>query len=137
MFVTKKYLSRRAFIRSSVGATIALPLLDAMVPAQTPLAKTAAAPMQRFGFIYVPHGSIMKDWTPAQEGAGFQFSPILKPLERFRDRLTVLTNLTNNGENGHSPSTAMWLSGTQHSQRSSGSTPMLKAEPTALQRKLP
>ncbi len=81
-------------------------------PAQTPLARTAAAPAQRFGFIYVPHGSIMKDWTPVQEGAGFEFSPILKPLERFRDRLTVLTNLSNNGENGHSPSTAMWLSGT-------------------------
>ena len=112
MFITKKHLSRRAFIRGGVGATIALPFLDAMVPAQTPLARTAAAPAQRFGFIYVPHGSIMKDWTPAQEGAGFEFSPILKPLERFRDRLTVLTNLSNNGENGHSVSTAMWLSGT-------------------------
>jgi hypothetical protein len=112
MFITKKHVSRRAFIRSSVGATIALPFLDAMVPAQTPLARTAAAPSQRFGFIYVPHGSIMKDWTPAQEGSGFQFSPILKPLERFRDQLTVLTNLSNNGENGHSVSTAMWLSGT-------------------------
>jgi len=112
MFLTKKSVSRRAFIRSSVGATIALPLLDAMVPAQTPLARTAASPTQRFGFIYVPHGSIMKEWTPAQEGAGFQFSSILKPLERFRDHLTVLTNLTNNGESGHSPSTAMWLSGT-------------------------
>jgi len=112
MFITKKHLSRRAFIRSSVGATLALPLLDAMVPAQTPLASTAAAPVQRFGFIYVPHGSIMKEWTPAQEGAGFEFSPILKPLERFRSHVTVLTGLTNHGENGHSPSTAMWLSGT-------------------------
>jgi hypothetical protein len=112
MFLTKKHLSRRAFIRSSVGATFALPFLDAMVPAQTPIAKTAAAGAQRFGFIYVPHGSIMKEWTPVQEGAGFEFSPILKPLERFRDKVTVLTNLTNNGENGHSVSTAMWLSGT-------------------------
>src|SRR5580693_10495839 len=112
MFITKKHLSRRAFIRSSVGATLALPLLDAMVPAQTPLAGTAAAPVQRFGFIYVPHGSIMKEWTPAQEGAGFEFSPILKPLERFRSYVSVLTGLTNHGENGHSPSTAMWLSGT-------------------------
>jgi hypothetical protein len=112
MFITKKHLSRRAFIRSSVGATLALPLLDAMVPAQTPLAGTAAAPVQRFGFIYVPHGSIMKEWTPAQEGVGFEFSPILKPLERFRSSVTVLTGLTNHGESGHSPSTAMWLSGT-------------------------
>ena len=86
MFLTKKHISRRTFLRSSVGVTLALPLLDAMVPAQTPLAKTAAAPLQRFGFIYVPHGSIMKEWTPAQEGAGFEFSPILKPLEPFRDR---------------------------------------------------
>ena len=54
----------------------------------------------------------MKDWTPAQEGTGFEFSPILKPIERFRNQLNVLTGLTNNGENGHSPSTAMWLSGT-------------------------
>src|SRR3954453_17016167 len=100
MFITRKYISRRTFLRGGVGATIALPFLDAMVPAQTPLAKTAAAPLQRFGFIYVPPGSIMKGLTPAQEGGGFQSSPILKPLEGLRDRLTVLTNLTNNGENG-------------------------------------
>ena len=112
MFLTKKHISRRTFIRSSVGATFALPLLDAMVPAQTPLARTAAAPLQRFGFIYVPHGSIMKEWTPLQDGAGFDYSPILRPLERFRSQVNVLTGLANNGENGHSPSTAMWLSGT-------------------------
>jgi Protein of unknown function (DUF1552) len=112
MFITRKYLSRRAFLRSSVGATFALPFLDAMVPAQTPLARTAASPTQRVGFVYVPHGSIMKEWTPAQEGTGFEFSPILRPLETFRSQLTVLTGLTNHGENGHSPSTAMWLSGT-------------------------
>ena len=57
-------------ILRGVGATLALPFLDAMVPAQTPLARTAAAPTQRFGFVYVPHGSIMKDWTPAQDGHG-------------------------------------------------------------------
>jgi len=112
MFLTKKHISRRTFIRSSVGATFALPLLDAMVPAQTPLARTAAAPLQRFGFIYVPHGSIMKEWTPLQDGPGFDYSPILRPLERFRSQVNVLTGLANNGENGHSPSTAMWLSGT-------------------------
>src|SRR5206468_11732700 len=112
MFITKKHLSRRAFLRSSVGAAFTLPLLDAMVPAQTPLAKTAGTAAQRFGFIYVPHGSIMREWTPAQEGVGFEFSTILKPIEPFREQLTVLTGLANNGENGHSPSTAMWLSGT-------------------------
>jgi Protein of unknown function (DUF1552) len=112
MFITKKHLSRRAFLRTGVGAAFTLPLLDAMVPAQTPLARTAANPAQRFGFIYVPHGSILKDWTPAQEGSGFEFSPILKPMEPLRRYVNVLTGLSNAGENGHSPSTAMWLSGT-------------------------
>ena len=69
MFIMKKHLSRRTFLHGA-GVTIALPFLEAMVPAQTPLARTAAAPTQRFGFLYVPHGSIMKDWTPAQEAPG-------------------------------------------------------------------
>src|SRR5215470_6951458 len=112
MFITKKHLSRRAFLRTSVGAAFTLPLLDAMVPAQTPIGRTAASPTQRFGFIYVPHGSILKEWTPAQEGSGFEFSPILKPMEPLRPFVSVLTGLSNAGENGHSPSTAMWLSGT-------------------------
>ncbi|PWT83836.1 MAG: hypothetical protein C5B57_06140 [Blastocatellia bacterium] len=112
MFITKKHLSRRAFLRTGVGAAFTLPLLDAMVPAQAPLARTAAKPAQRFGFIYVPHGSILKEWTPAQEGSGFEFSPILKPMEPLRRYVNVLTGLSNAGENGHSPSTAMWLSGT-------------------------
>ena len=111
MFISKKHLSRRTFLQGA-GVTVALPLLEAMVPAQTPLARTAANPMHRWGFIYVPHGSIMKQWTPAQEGAGFQFSPILKPLEPFRDYVNVVTGLYNSGENGHSPSCAMYLAGT-------------------------
>src|SRR6267154_5829918 len=101
MFITRKHISRRTFLRGSVGVTMALPFLDALVPAQTPLAKTAAQPLQRFGFVYVPHGSIMKDWTPAQEGVGFEFSPILKPVERFRDPLNVLTRLTNTVAHAH------------------------------------
>ncbi|MBI2150075.1 MAG: DUF1552 domain-containing protein [Acidobacteria bacterium] len=111
MFITKKHLSRRTFLRGA-GVTLALPLFEAMVPAQTPLAKTAAKATQRWGFIYVPHGSIMKEWTPAQEGGDFQFSPILKPLEPFRDYVHVVSGLQNTGENGHSPSCAMYLSGT-------------------------
>ena len=111
MFISKKHLSRRTFLRGA-GVTLALPLLESMVPAQTPLARTAANPMQRWGFIYVPHGSILKEWTPAQEGVGFQFSPILKPLEPFRDYVTVVSGLYNTGESGHSPSCAMFLSGT-------------------------
>jgi Protein of unknown function (DUF1552) len=112
MFLTKKHISRRTFLRSSAGVTLTLPFLDAMVPAQTPIAKTAATPLQRFGFIYVPHGSIMKDWTPAQDGVNFEYSPILKPIEPLRDRINIISGLSNTGENGHSPSTAMWLSGT-------------------------
>jgi hypothetical protein len=91
---------------------VALPLLDGMVPALSALAQTPAAPKQRFGFVYVPHGSIMREWTPTQEGANFEFSPILKPLESFRSQLSVLTNFSNYGENGHSVSSAMWISGT-------------------------
>jgi hypothetical protein len=111
MMISKKAIPRRTMLRG-IGATVALPLLDGMVPALSALAQTPAAPSQRFGFIYVPHGSIMREWTPAQEGANFEFSPILRPLEAFRDHVTVLTNLSNYGENGHSVSSAMWLSGT-------------------------
>lgn len=111
MFITKKHLSRRTFLKG-VGVTVALPFLDAMVPAQTPLALTAANPSQRYGFVYVPMGSIMKQWTPAKEGIGFDFSPILKPLEPFRDKVTVITGLYNTGEPGHSVSSATFMSGT-------------------------
>ncbi len=111
MMITKKAIPRRTVLRG-LGVTMALPLLDGMVPALSALADTPAAPTQRFGFIYVPHGSIMRQWTPAQEGADFEFSPILKPLEDFRQHLTVLSNLSNYGESGHSVSSAMWLSGT-------------------------
>ena len=112
MFLTKKHLSRRAFIRSSVGATLALPLLDAMVPAQTPLAKTAAGPIQRFGFVYSPMGAIMSQWTPVDEGLGFTLSPILQPLEPFKPYLNVVTGLKNPGEPGHSVASATFISGT-------------------------
>src|SRR5207244_8081544 len=94
MFITKKHLSRRIFLRGA-GVTLTLPFLEAMVPAQTPLVRTAANPNAKFGFIYVPMGSIMKQWTPEQEGAGFEFSPILKPLEPFRNNVIVVTGLTN------------------------------------------
>ena len=124
MMITKKAIPRRTVLRG-IGATVALPLLDSMVPAATALASTPAAPSQRFGFVYVPHGSIMREWTPAQEGTNFEFTTILKPLEAFRKDLTVLTNLSNYGENGHSVSSAMWLSGTFPSKGS-----LLKLETT-------
>ena len=92
MFITKRHLSRRTFLRG-VGATVALPLLDSMVAAQTPLSRTAAAGKSRFVAMYVPHGATMDKWTPAGEGRGFVFSEILKPLEPFRDRLNIVSGL--------------------------------------------
>ena len=94
MFLTKKHLPRRTFLRG-VGATIALPLLDAMIPARTALAQTAANPAPHLGFIYFPHGAIMNQWTPATEGSNFELSPILKPLEAFKEHVTVVSGLAN------------------------------------------
>jgi hypothetical protein len=92
MIITKKALGRRAILRG-LGATLALPLLDSMVPALTAAAKSAAAPVKRFGVVYTPNGIMMEKWTPAIEGAGFEFSPTLKALDPFRDRLLVLSGL--------------------------------------------
>ncbi|HTV49992.1 MAG TPA: DUF1552 domain-containing protein [Steroidobacteraceae bacterium] len=94
MFLTKKYLSRRTVLRG-VGASIALPLLDAMVPAGTALANTAAAPKMKLAFIYFPHGAIMNHWTPEQVGRDFKLSPILEPLAPFQKQLIVISNLGN------------------------------------------
>jgi Protein of unknown function (DUF1552) len=90
MVITKLALPRRTFIRG-IGATVALPFLDAMVPAMRAQAK--AAP--RFTAIYCGNGANMFDWTPSTEGVGFAMSPSLTPLEPFRDRLVVLTGLDN------------------------------------------
>src|SRR5687767_9195051 len=92
MFISKKHLSRRSFLRGS-GAMVALPFLDAMVPAQTALRNTAAAAKTRFACFYVPHGATMDKWTPATEGAGFAFTEILKPLEPFRDQINIVSGL--------------------------------------------
>jgi len=94
MFITKKHLSRRTFLRGA-GVAVGLPLLDAMIPARTLLAQTPAAPKPRMGFMYLPHGAIMEQWTPAADGAGFELSPILKPLEKFKKQLTVVSGLEN------------------------------------------
>jgi Protein of unknown function (DUF1552) len=94
MFITKKYLPRRTFLRG-VGTAIALPLLDAMIPARTALAQTAANPAPHLGFIYFPHGAIMGQWTPKTEGSNFELSPILKPLAPFQKQLTVVSGLAN------------------------------------------
>src|SRR5687768_3692150 len=94
MFIFKKSLSRRTFLRGA-GMAVGLPLLDAMVPASTLLAQTAAAPKPRLGFLYLPHGAIMNHWTPAGEGRSFELTPILKPFEAFKSRLTIVSGLEN------------------------------------------
>jgi hypothetical protein len=93
MFLTKKSLSRRTILRGA-GTAVALPLLDAMFPTLVPLAKADSKPRMRFGAVYFPNGAIMQQLTPATVGTGFEFTPILKPLEPFRDSLLVVTNLT-------------------------------------------
>jgi Protein of unknown function (DUF1552) len=113
MFITKKHLPRRTFLKG-VGVTMALPLLESMIPARTLLAQTAARGTSRLGFIYVPHGAIMDKWTPATEGAGFEFTPILKPIEPFRDYVNVVSGLGHKAADTtavHSLSPTTWLSG--------------------------
>ena len=92
MMVTKKGLPRRTVLRG-LGTSLALPLLDGMVPALTATARSVAAFKPRLGVVYVPHGAVMNNWTPSTEGSGFEFTPILQPLEPFRDRLLVLSGL--------------------------------------------
>jgi len=101
MFISKKHLSRRTVLRG-LGATVALPLLDAMIPARTALAQTAAAPTLRFGTIYVPHGVIMDVWMPKKVGTGFELPVILKPLENLRAHFNVVSGLYSEGANAHS-----------------------------------
>jgi hypothetical protein len=113
MFITRKSLPRRTFLRG-VGATLALPMLDAMVPARTLLANTAATPAPRLGFVYLPHGAIMDRWTPKAEGANFEFTPVLKPLEPFRNHIDVVSGLGHRAADStavHSLSPTTWLSG--------------------------
>jgi len=118
-FVTRKYLSRRTMLRG-LGVSVALPLLDSMVPAQTPLARTAASSKSRLSCIYVPHGATMDKWTPDAEGEGFAFTEILTPLEKYRDRLNIVSNLAHPAAGGlgsdagadHARSAAVFLSGT-------------------------
>ena len=125
-FITKKHLSRRTFIRG-MGVGLSLPLLESMVPAQTPLAKTAANPQIRLGLCFMPHGAVMAQWTPAEAGA-LKLSPILAPLEPHRDRVVVISNLAHQmagpqgpGDNGgdHTRCPAVYLNGV-HPKRTDG-----------------
>ncbi len=95
MFISKKHISRRQVLQG-VGAVIALPLLDAMNPANTAWAQTPAGKTpKRFAFIGFPHGAIMDSWSPKETGTNFKISPILQPLEPFRQHLTIVSGLRN------------------------------------------
>ncbi|MBM3777501.1 MAG: DUF1552 domain-containing protein [Acidimicrobiia bacterium] len=118
MRLTRTALHRRTLLRGA-GATLALPLLDAMVPALTPVAKTAARAVPRLGFFYMPNGVAQRYWEPEGTGGGdFTFSPILKSLEPFRERVVVLSGLANpaaisttQGSGPHTRAHAVWLNG--------------------------
>ncbi len=112
MFIAKKHLSRRTVLRGA-GACIALPLLDAMLPAGTAFAKTGAVPPQRMAFVCFPHGAVMSNWSPAKAGKDYEISPILEPLEKYRQQLTIVSGLRNKpAESGlaHSIIERTWLS---------------------------
>jgi Protein of unknown function (DUF1552) len=126
-FVTKKHMSRRTVLRG-LGTALSLPLLDSMVPAQTPLVKTAANPEIRLGLCFIPHGAVMANWTPAAEGADFKLSRTLAPVEPFKDQVVVVSNLAHKmaapggpGDNGgdHTRSPAVFLNGV-HPKRTDG-----------------
>jgi len=117
MIITKKCVSRRALLQG-VGASMALPLLDAMIPAMAATRFTAAKPAVRLGFVYVPNGIIQKGWLPATTGNGYEFQSTMKPLEPSRDKMLVLSNLMQrggralgDGAGDHARAGASWLTG--------------------------
>ena len=95
MLITKTHLPRRAILRG-LGASIALPLLDAMVPALASAKQTASSRITRLSFLTVPNGIIMDQWTPAAVGPRFPLTPVLEPLRDFKDRMIVVSGLANN-----------------------------------------
>ena len=126
MIITKKALHRRTFLRGA-GTALALPLLDAMIPAMAATRLSPAQPTMRIAFVYVPNGIIPAGWLPKTEGAGFEFMPSMKPLEPFRDKLLVLSNLSQAnarplGEGGgdHARAGAAFLTGV-HPKKTEGS----------------
>jgi len=102
MFITKKHLDRRTVLKG-VGVSVALPLLDSMIPASTALGQTAAAPRPRMGFVYFPHGAVMQHWSPAATGADFQLTKILEPAAKHRDVMTIVSGLRNRGGESNTP----------------------------------
>ena len=123
MIITKRALPRRTFLRG-IGATVALPFLDAMVPA---LSARPAKPVPKLGFVYIPNGTIQEMWVPAATGKGFELSPILSPLAPVRDHMTVLSGLAHrqadnfgDGNGDHARATAVWLTGVHAWDRGRG-----------------
>ncbi|HEY3839477.1 MAG TPA: DUF1552 domain-containing protein [Bryobacteraceae bacterium] len=126
MIITKKSISRRSLLQG-MGASIALPLFDAMIPAMAATRLTAAKPAVRMAFCYVPNGIIPKAWLPTATGAGFEFQSSMKPLEPFRDQTLVLSNLMQrggralgDGAGDHARAGASWLTGV-HPKKTEGS----------------
>jgi hypothetical protein len=130
MYLTKKHLSRRTVLRAA-GVSLGLPLLDAMIPAATALAQTAAAPKLRAGFFYLPHGAIMWNtpygpemdhWSPNGAGADFKLSRILEPLEAHKRYVTSFGNLENRAPQNsvHTLVPATWLSGVRPDEKATG-----------------
>jgi Protein of unknown function (DUF1552) len=131
MFLTKKHISRRTTLKG-LGVSLGLPLLDAMIPAGTALAKTAAAPKMRAGFFYIPHGAIMNNtpygkkmdhWMPSGSGATYKLSPILAPLEKYKRYIVSYDGLEDRAslDSVHVLVPAAWLSGVH--PNASSSTP--------------
>src|SRR5688500_4864059 len=123
MIITKKSLPRRTFLRGA-GTALALPLLDSMVPALAAAGTTK--PILRLGFVYHATGMIMDRWTPATEGTGFEFTPTMKPLEPFRDRIVVMSGLAQvngralgDGPGDHARGGAVFLTGV-HPKKTEG-----------------
>jgi len=130
MYITKKHLSRRTVLKAA-GVSLGLPLLDAMIPAATALAQTAAAPKLRAGFFYLPHGAIMWNtpygadmdhWTPSGAGADFELSPILEPLEAYKRYVTSFGHIENKAPMNtvHTLVPATWLSGVTPDMEATG-----------------
>lgn len=113
MIIFKKTLPRRTLLRG-IGASLALPLLDSMVPALSSASAQTAQPAKRMGVVYVPNGMAMKSWTPSTEGLGFEITRILRPMKAYQNRMLVLTGLNGSSSNAgvHASASTRFLTGT-------------------------
>src|SRR5262247_4917214 len=108
MIITKKHLSRRTFLRGAFGTMVTVPFLDAMIPALS--AQSKGRPF-RFGAIYVPNGIYPQLWHPDKTGSDFEFKPIMKPLEPYRDYLVTISKMKAPDGSVHLGASAAWLNG--------------------------